>query len=160
MGGIGGKWLGGLKSVAPVTLSFFMAAVMVSAERGLKRGVFRTGDVPEPEPGHLLLKVVHFLWQPDDSSYQHVWPVSCPVGFFYHLQFWVLFSVFPASTPKWAWGCAGHGVQLADRAGDDHRILRGCVRERGRRRRRWNLRPHAHAHHWVRSQVFNSYFQM
>ncbi|MQL91732.1 hypothetical protein Taro_024345 [Colocasia esculenta] len=74
MVGIGGKWLGGLKAAAPVALSFLMAAVMVSADRSLKRRGFGAEDVPEPEPDHLLLKVVHFLWQPDDSSYRHVWP--------------------------------------------------------------------------------------
>uniref|UniRef100_A0A1D1XW44 UPF0721 transmembrane protein ytnM n=1 Tax=Anthurium amnicola TaxID=1678845 RepID=A0A1D1XW44_9ARAE len=74
MGGIGRKWLVGLKSAAPVALSFFMAAVLVSAERGTKREWLRAGGTQETEPDHLLTKLVHFLWQPDDSSYQHVWP--------------------------------------------------------------------------------------
>ncbi|CAA6665980.1 unnamed protein product [Spirodela intermedia] len=55
---MGGKFLGGLKSVAPVALNFLMAAVLVSADRRLKReGI--AGEI---------------IQEPDDSSYQHVWP--------------------------------------------------------------------------------------
>ncbi|CAA7402737.1 unnamed protein product [Spirodela intermedia] len=71
---MGGKFLGGLKSVAPVALNFLMAAVLVSADRRLKREGIAGEIIQEAEPDQLLLKLGRFLWQPDDSSYQHVWP--------------------------------------------------------------------------------------
>lgn len=76
MGDAGGRWLGGVKSAAPVVLSFLMASMMVSADRSMRREGFPAVAVREAEPDeHLLLKFVHFLWQPDESSYHHVWPV-------------------------------------------------------------------------------------
>uniref|UniRef100_A0A1D1Y2N0 Aluminum-activated malate transporter 13 n=1 Tax=Anthurium amnicola TaxID=1678845 RepID=A0A1D1Y2N0_9ARAE len=93
MGEMWGKWLGGVKAAAPVALSFFMASVLVSAERSLKRGGFAVGEAQEAVvPDQLLLKqLLQFLWQPDSSSYHHVWPdmefgwrivVGSIIGFF------------------------------------------------------------------------------
>ncbi|MQL81227.1 hypothetical protein Taro_013678 [Colocasia esculenta] len=76
MGDALGRWLAGLRSAAPVALSFLMAAIAVSADRSMKRGGFAV-EATVVEAGadeHFLLKFAHFLWQPDESSYQHVWP--------------------------------------------------------------------------------------
>lgn len=82
-----GKLLGGLKSAAPVALNFLMAAVLVSAERRLKGDGIGGEAVQEAEPDQLLLKLARFLWQPDDSSYQHVWPVNPRPDFFFVIFF-------------------------------------------------------------------------
>ncbi|KAF2304490.1 hypothetical protein GH714_032053 [Hevea brasiliensis] len=56
-----------------LSFNFLLAFVLVSAERGLKREFAR---VPETEEGlsSYFLKAADFLWQPDESGYQHVWP--------------------------------------------------------------------------------------
>ena len=68
-----GKWAAGLRCAAPSLLAaaaFAVASVMASAERDLPQIGIR-----ESEREHLLSRVVNFLWNPDDSSYHHVWPV-------------------------------------------------------------------------------------
>lgn len=72
MAEFGGKWRG-LRSVLMVSFNFLIAFVLVSAERGLKREFTRA---PETEEGlsSYFLKAADFLWQPDQSGYQHVWP--------------------------------------------------------------------------------------
>ncbi|WOL09315.1 hypothetical protein Cni_G18068 [Canna indica] len=52
------------------------AAVAVAADRGMKPEVDASEVVKAEEFGlsEYALKVVNFLWQPDESSYQHVWP--------------------------------------------------------------------------------------
>ncbi|XP_057985884.1 sulfite exporter TauE/SafE family protein 3 isoform X2 [Hevea brasiliensis] len=72
MAEFGGKWQG-LRSVLMLSFNFLLAFVLVSAERGLKREFAR---VPETEEGlsSYFLKAADFLWQPDESGYQHVWP--------------------------------------------------------------------------------------
>ncbi|CAA7397371.1 unnamed protein product [Spirodela intermedia] len=76
-----GKWVAGLRSAAPPLVAALSTAfVLASAEKSL----------PEQEQ-HLLTRVVNFLWQPNDSSYHHVWPdmafgwrivVGSLIGFF------------------------------------------------------------------------------
>lgn len=73
MAEFGGKWRG-FRSVLMVSFNFLIAFVLVSAERGLKREI---SNVPVTEREGLssyFLKAVDFLWQPDQSGYQHVWP--------------------------------------------------------------------------------------
>ncbi|XP_029121349.2 sulfite exporter TauE/SafE family protein 3-like [Elaeis guineensis] len=57
-------------------LSFLLAAAMASAERGPKSEDLGDDSFVEEEMGALdyVLKVVNFSWQPNESSYQHVWP--------------------------------------------------------------------------------------
>ncbi|RWR72446.1 sulfite exporter TauE/SafE family protein 3-like protein isoform X1 [Cinnamomum micranthum f. kanehirae] len=71
MAEIGAIWRG-LRSVILISLSFVAASVLVSAERNLVRESTRNGT-DGGETGYLL-ELVNFLWQPNQSSYQHVWP--------------------------------------------------------------------------------------
>ncbi|KAL8138597.1 hypothetical protein V2J09_004598 [Rumex salicifolius] len=63
-----------LKPIGGISLSFLMAALLVSAERGLKFDMSESSNVSEPVHLGALSKVINFLWQPDESGYQHVWP--------------------------------------------------------------------------------------
>lgn len=73
MAEIGAIWQG-LRSVILIGLSFLVASVVVSAERNLVRESKRNGE--DGRETDYLLEFVNFLWQPNQSSYQHVWPVS------------------------------------------------------------------------------------
>ncbi|RWW37211.1 hypothetical protein BHE74_00057732 [Ensete ventricosum] len=71
---MGLKWRSGrLWTAVLVTL---VAAAVVVADRGLKPEEVAADVVAAEEVGlsDYVLKVVDFLWQPDKSSYQHVWP--------------------------------------------------------------------------------------
>lgn len=70
-----------------VVWSFLLASIFVSAERRLKKD--ETGF--SPTDSHLMSSVLNFLWQADESGYQHVWPemefnwqivVGSIIGFF------------------------------------------------------------------------------
>ncbi|XP_062165417.1 sulfite exporter TauE/SafE family protein 3-like isoform X2 [Alnus glutinosa] len=65
------KWWWGLRSVWMVLLNFLVALVFVSAERDLRLGA---STFNATESTNYLLRAVNFLWQPDQSGYQHVWP--------------------------------------------------------------------------------------
>ncbi|KAE8056587.1 hypothetical protein FH972_013346 [Carpinus fangiana] len=65
-----GKWWWGLRSVWMVLLNFLLAFVFVSAERDLRVGPSSFNGTQST----YFLRAVNFLWQPDKSSYQHVWP--------------------------------------------------------------------------------------
>ena len=76
MAGIGSKWWG-LRRVALILVTFVgVASVLVSAERTLKQESSSHDGSREVEPG-LMTKIVNFLWDPNLSAYEHVWPVSC-----------------------------------------------------------------------------------
>ncbi|XP_051151598.1 sulfite exporter TauE/SafE family protein 3 [Andrographis paniculata] len=77
-----------------VVWSFLLASIFVSAERRLKsESLFNNGSgisstVSDPD---LVTSVLNFLWQADESGYQHVWPemefnwkiiVGSIIGFF------------------------------------------------------------------------------
>ncbi|WOG81391.1 hypothetical protein DCAR_0100538 [Daucus carota subsp. sativus] len=74
MEGFGIKWKIG-RSVAVIVWSFALAAVFVSAERSLKEEgsglIHNASDEFEPT---FLFKAANFLWQSNQSGYQHVWP--------------------------------------------------------------------------------------
>lgn len=77
MAGIGGKWGIILKPVLPVVWSFLLASIFVSAERSLRNEnpastQNETGNSGSP----LLFRTLNFLWQPSESGYHHLWPVS------------------------------------------------------------------------------------
>ncbi|XP_017230257.1 sulfite exporter TauE/SafE family protein 3 [Daucus carota subsp. sativus] len=72
MEGFGGKWRI-LRSLVVIIWSFGLAAVFVSAERGLKKEGLNHNAADESETNYLL-KVANFLWQSNESGYQHVWP--------------------------------------------------------------------------------------
>lgn len=63
-----------LKPIGRISFSFLMAALLVSAERGLKFDVSNASNVSEPAHLGALSKALNFLWQPDESGYKHVWP--------------------------------------------------------------------------------------
>ncbi|XP_047973088.1 sulfite exporter TauE/SafE family protein 3 [Salvia hispanica] len=58
-----------------VVWSFLMAALFVSAERNLKQDTSsRNAAADSPRDLDFLSAVANFLWQEDQSGYQHVWP--------------------------------------------------------------------------------------
>ncbi|XP_074582436.1 sulfite exporter TauE/SafE family protein 3-like isoform X2 [Curcuma longa] len=83
-------WSGMLWTTLLVSLA---VAASVAAERGIRTEI-AAGDAVEAEEVGLsdyMLKVVNFLWRPNESSYQHVWPsmkfgwqiiVGTIIGFF------------------------------------------------------------------------------
>lgn len=64
-----------VRSMLMMLLNFVLAFVFVSAERGLRLEASRFNGTVGSETNYLL-KAVNFLWQPDKSGYQHVWPVN------------------------------------------------------------------------------------
>ncbi|XP_068648358.1 sulfite exporter TauE/SafE family protein 3-like [Aristolochia californica] len=72
MARFGATWHG-LRSVAMVAVSFLLAFMLASAERNLMREPSQSSEVEDTNSDYLL-KVINFLWQPDGSSYHHVWP--------------------------------------------------------------------------------------
>ncbi|KAJ8555378.1 hypothetical protein K7X08_012874 [Anisodus acutangulus] len=72
MAGIGGKWKV-FRPLLSISWSFLLAAIFVSAERSLKRESV-ANNVTQQSDADLLTSVVHFLWKPNESGYQHVWP--------------------------------------------------------------------------------------
>jgi hypothetical protein len=73
-----GKWWWGLRSVWMVLLNFLLAFVLVSAERDLRIGPSTFNGTESS----YFLRAVNFLWQPLESSYQHVWPVMFQFSLF------------------------------------------------------------------------------
>jgi hypothetical protein len=57
-----------------------LASAFISAERSIKHGVSRLSEAEELEPNYLV-KIISFLWQSDESGYQHVWPVTQKLDF-------------------------------------------------------------------------------
>lgn len=74
MAEFGAKWRV-LRPILMIFFNFLLAFVFAKAERGLKLEAsgFNGGEKRESD---FLLKAVNFLWQSDQSGYQHVWPVS------------------------------------------------------------------------------------
>ncbi|ONK67037.1 uncharacterized protein A4U43_C06F15000 [Asparagus officinalis] len=82
------KWL-----CLAIGFSFMFALDLVSADRMLKNKEIelKVDDQDQQESEYYFVKVVNFLWQPNESSYQHVWPdmkfgwqvvVGSIIGFF------------------------------------------------------------------------------
>ncbi|XP_061951047.1 sulfite exporter TauE/SafE family protein 3-like isoform X3 [Populus nigra] len=69
---LGAKFLS-LRPAAILFFTFMLASAFISAERSIKHGVSRLSEAEELEPNYLV-KIISFLWQSDDSGYQHVWP--------------------------------------------------------------------------------------
>lgn len=84
MARIGGKWGVVLRPVLTVVWSFLLASIFVSAERSLKT---ENSASAHGATGHSDLttfsKLLNFLWQADESGYEHVWPVSFNAQFSY-----------------------------------------------------------------------------
>ncbi|XP_022729181.1 sulfite exporter TauE/SafE family protein 3-like [Durio zibethinus] len=60
-----------LRSIMLNFLNFGLAFMLISAERSLKHGE----STKESETNNnFFLKAINFLWQSDESGYQHVWP--------------------------------------------------------------------------------------
>ncbi|CAN4128184.1 unnamed protein product [Withania somnifera] len=66
MAGVGGRWKA-FRPLLSICWSFVLAAIFVSAERSVNA-------TSHHSDADLLTSVVHFLWKPDESGYQHVWP--------------------------------------------------------------------------------------
>jgi hypothetical protein len=75
MGEFGEKWRWGLRRVWMVVLNFLIALVFVSAQRDLRLNLSSFNGTEGPPESDYILRAVNFLWQPDKSGYQHVWPV-------------------------------------------------------------------------------------
>ncbi|XP_074333934.1 sulfite exporter TauE/SafE family protein 3-like [Apium graveolens] len=74
MEGLGGKWKIS-RSLVVIIWSFGLAAVLVSAERGLRKpGSNLIQNAADESETNYLLKVANFLWLSDESGYQHIWP--------------------------------------------------------------------------------------
>ncbi|XP_037495177.1 sulfite exporter TauE/SafE family protein 3 [Jatropha curcas] len=73
MAEFGGKWRG-FRSVLMVSFNFLIAFMLVSADRGLKREISSVPITEDASLSSYFVKAVNFLWQPDQSGYQHVWP--------------------------------------------------------------------------------------
>ena len=78
-----------------IVWSFALAAVFVSAERSLKEeGSGLIHDASDEFEPTFLFKAANFLWQSNQSGYQHVWPVrfvSLYVSWFVAHEVCVLF---------------------------------------------------------------------
>ncbi|XP_044471851.1 sulfite exporter TauE/SafE family protein 3-like [Mangifera indica] len=72
MAEFGAKWRV-LRPILMIFFNFLLAFVFAKAERGLtlEASGFNGGEKRESD---FLLKAVNFLWQSDQSGYQHVWP--------------------------------------------------------------------------------------
>ncbi|XP_060169376.1 sulfite exporter TauE/SafE family protein 3-like [Lycium barbarum] len=73
MAGVGGK-LKILRPLLSIAWSFLLAAIFVSAERSIKRETMEAQNATELSDADYLSAVVNFLWKPNESGYQHVWP--------------------------------------------------------------------------------------
>ncbi|KAF3685651.1 hypothetical protein FXO37_00403 [Capsicum annuum] len=70
MADFGGRWKI-FRPLLSISWSFLLAAIFVSAERSLKRESVATQQQSDAD---LLTSVVQFLWKPNESGYEHVWP--------------------------------------------------------------------------------------
>lgn len=73
------KWRRAFGPLFTVVWSFALASIFVSAERSLKQESMSynaSETSPRGSDSDLLTSVLNFLWQGDESGYQHVWPVS------------------------------------------------------------------------------------
>lgn len=85
MEGFGGKFKI-LRPVLSILWSFLLAAVFVSAERRIKREVIEQ-NAAELSDADYLSAVANFLWRPNKSGYQHVWPVNFGIiGLIFHVD--------------------------------------------------------------------------
>lgn len=86
------KWRSGRLWPA-VLVALAAAAVVVTADRGLRPEAAGAEVVEAEEVGlsNYVLKVVDFLWRPDESSYRHVWPVNMGSLRFFWSPFRLLF---------------------------------------------------------------------
>uniref|UniRef100_A0A5B7A4J5 Sulfite exporter TauE/SafE family protein 3-like n=1 Tax=Davidia involucrata TaxID=16924 RepID=A0A5B7A4J5_DAVIN len=89
MAGTGAKWRI-LRSISMILWSYLLASMFVSAERSLKHEG-SSYDSAETSGSDYLTKLANFLWQPNLSAYEHVWPemkfgwqiiVGTIIGFF------------------------------------------------------------------------------
>ncbi|XAR69310.1 hypothetical protein NMG60_11000849 [Bertholletia excelsa] len=62
-----------LRSISRIAWSFLLVSMLVSAERGLKQQA-STFSPAESAGRDYLKRVMNFLWQSNESGYQHVWP--------------------------------------------------------------------------------------
>ncbi|KAF9662209.1 hypothetical protein SADUNF_Sadunf18G0029500 [Salix dunnii] len=69
---LGAKFLS-LRPAAILFFTFMLASVFISAERSINHEASRLSEAEELEPNYLV-KIISFLWQSDESGYQHVWP--------------------------------------------------------------------------------------
>ncbi|CAH9076813.1 unnamed protein product [Cuscuta europaea] len=68
-----GKWRL-LRPMISIAWSFLLASIFVSAERSLKKEVVPSNSVPDNADAGFPSSFVDFLWQSNESGYEHVWP--------------------------------------------------------------------------------------
>ncbi|XP_009791161.1 sulfite exporter TauE/SafE family protein 3 [Nicotiana tabacum] len=74
MAGVGTRWKI-FRPLLSISWSFLLAAIFVSAERSLKREqIYNNATHQQQSDANYLTDVVNFLWKPNESGYQHVWP--------------------------------------------------------------------------------------
>nr|GLL38106.1 uncharacterized protein LOC109178646 isoform X2 [Ipomoea trifida]GMD42672.1 sulfite exporter TauE/SafE family protein 3-like [Ipomoea batatas]GMD44251.1 sulfite exporter TauE/SafE family protein 3-like [Ipomoea batatas] len=73
MAGAGGKWRI-LRPLVSLSWSFLLASAFVSAERSLKNEALAGRNVSGNPDESYLSTFANFLWQPNESGYEHVWP--------------------------------------------------------------------------------------
>lgn len=61
-----------------ILIVFLLASAYVSAQRSVKHEALESNASSSVHTqSNNLLAAMNFLWQPNQSGYQHVWPVSC-----------------------------------------------------------------------------------
>ncbi|KAF5936164.1 hypothetical protein HYC85_027293 [Camellia sinensis] len=73
MAEIGVKWRV-LRSISLISWNFLLASVLVAAERSLKQQSSTYTPAQEASGSDYFSQFVNFLWQSNQSGYQHVWP--------------------------------------------------------------------------------------
>ncbi|GAB4837268.1 hypothetical protein Ancab_002170 [Ancistrocladus abbreviatus] len=73
MAEFGEKWRI-LRSLLTISWSFLLAIVFVSAERSLKYAQPMIGNSEQTHESNPFVQLLNFLWQSNESGYQHVWP--------------------------------------------------------------------------------------
>ncbi|XP_028124797.1 sulfite exporter TauE/SafE family protein 3-like [Camellia sinensis] len=73
MAEIGVKWRV-LRSISLISWNFLLASVLVAAERSLKQQSSTYTPAQEASGSDYFSQFVNFLWQSNESGYQHVWP--------------------------------------------------------------------------------------
>ncbi|CAK9141207.1 unnamed protein product [Ilex paraguariensis] len=90
MAGIGAKGRI-LRTIATIAWSFLLTSIFVSAERSLKQEISTTPLEADESESNYFVQFTNFLWQSNQSGYQHVWPdlkfgwqiiVGTIIGFF------------------------------------------------------------------------------
>ncbi|KAJ6674096.1 CEREBLON [Salix viminalis] len=112
MAALGAKFLS-LRPAAILFFIFMLASVFTSAERSINHEASRLSEAEELEPNYLV-KIISFLWQSDESGYQHVWPVTrtSVKAFFKGLDTWQTETILKQDATKLFESTAGGSEEV------------------------------------------------